>query len=261
MIEEFLTIIGVILLGVNHGIMQAYLNTLDKASSIPDEIINFGIPTTINIFVILFLTWGIIYSRKTFTRKLIIIFFLVALSSLELYYVYAKTGKSPILGQVLLYSSTIFKLYVLITLHCDVSALNSRSFISSSLEKAGNKLKSFSETIRKIPTEPTYSEKPKPPKEPKEPKPEPEDKEVEPDIIKASQIFNDALTKTQLIPTEIEQIKSKFNDGLTEDKPWNTLWNTFNNSVVGKIPTDTMTREQKDELRNKFRTAMGKTPK
>ena len=252
MIEEFLTIIGVILLGVNHGIMQAYLNTLDKASSIPDEIINFGIPTTINIFVILFLTWGIIYSRKTFTRKLIIIFFLVALSSLELYYVYAKTGKSPILGQVLLYSSTIFKLYVLITLHCDVSALNSRSFISSSLEKAGNKLKSFSETIRKIPTEPTYSEKPKP---------EPEDKEVEPDIIKASQIFNDALTKTQLIPTEIEQIKSKFNDGLTEDKPWNTLWNTFNNSVVGKIPTDTMTREQKDELRNKFRTAMGKTPK
>ena len=35
----------------------------------------------------------------------------------------------------------------------------------------------------------------------------------------------------------------------------------FNNSVLQKIREDVMAKDEKDELRNKFRIAMGKQPK
>jgi hypothetical protein len=256
MTEELFTLVGVILLGLNHGIMQAYLNTSDKASGVSSEVINLAIPTALDIFLVFFLTWGIISSSKTSNTKAILIFILFLLGVAELYYVYAKPQQTIILGQVLLYTSTIFKLYILVSLHCDVIKPTSKDYISKSVEKVQNYFK------RKPKTEPLKPEPRSTRLEPRaEPRAEPTEPRPEPDFIRASQIFNDAVKKTQLTPGEIEEVETRFKSGMVEENPWNTMWNTFNNNVVEKISPDTITKEQKDELRNKFKIAMGKTPR
>jgi hypothetical protein len=259
MTEELFTLIGVILLGLNHGIIQAYLNTVGKASGASAEVINLAIPTALDIFLVFFLTWGIISSSKTSNTKAILVFILFVLAIAELYYVYAKPQETIVLGQVLLYTSTIFKLYILVSLHCDVTKTTSKDYISKGITKVQDYFK------RKPKAEPQVQIQPRPQRS--EPRPEPRVEvteplvKPEPDFLKASQIFNDAVKKTQLTPGEIEEVEQRFKSGMSEENPWNTMWNTFNNNVVEKIPVDTITKEQKDELRNKFKIAMGKTPK
>jgi hypothetical protein len=108
--SEFLTVVAVILLGLNHGIMQAYLNTADKASGFSQEIINVAIPTTLNTLCFFILIWGISTSSKSTTSKAILIVLLISLIMAELYYVYAKPS-SLILGQIILHVS--FFIYTL----------------------------------------------------------------------------------------------------------------------------------------------------
>lgn len=255
MTEELFTLVGVILLGLNHGIMQAYLNTSDKASGVSSEVINLAIPTTLDIFLVFFLTWGIVSSSKSSNNKAFLIFILFLLAIAELYYVYAKPQQTIVLGQVLLYTSTIFKLYILVSLHCDVTKPTSKDYISKTVGKVQDYFKRKPQTQSRV--EPKVEPRPsrsEPRAELTEPKPEP-------DFLRASQIFNDAIKKTQLTPGEIEEVEQRFKSGMLEDNSWNTMWNTFNNNVVEKIPAETITKDQKDELRNKFKIAMGKTPK
>jgi hypothetical protein len=241
--SEFLTVVAVILLGLNHGIMQAYLNTADKASGFSQEIINVAIPTTLNTLCFFILIWGISTSSKSTTSKAILIVLLISLIMAELYYVYAKPS-SLILGQIILHVSTIFKLYILITLHCDVTSGASNDFISKTsnfIEKQIAALQSNSKS-KKAQVQPLKIET------------------TNVDIAKATQIFNEALGKAELTPEEKIELKDKFTLGIDEENPWNTMWNVFNNSVLNRIGED-MSKEEKDLRRNNFRIAMGKTPR
>ena len=257
--SDFLTLIAVILVGINHGIMQAYLNTTNRASSISDEIVNVAVPTSLNTLSCFLLIWGIASSKKSTLSKTILMLLLVSFIGAELYYIYSKSDMI-VLGQVLLHVSTVFKLYILVTLHCDVTSVASNDIFTKSymfLEKQINAIyKSFSKkesTEPKEPKEPKDKEVKPEPKEPKEVKPEP-------DYIKATQIFNEVLAKTDYTPEEKVELKERFNGGIKEENPWNTMWNIFNNSVLNRIG-EQMTKEEKDIQRNNFRIAMGKTPK
>lgn len=244
--SEFLTVVAVILLGLNHGIMQAYLNTADKASGISQEIVNIAIPTTLNTLCFFILIWGISTSSKTTTSKAILIVLLISLIMAELYYVYAKPS-SLILGQIILHVSTVFKLYVLITLHCDVTSGASSDFVTKTSNFIDKQLAAFQSNMKSKKTQQPQVQAPK----------------VEPtnvDIAKATQIFNEALGKADISPEEKVELKDKFTLGIDEENPWNTMWNVFNNSVLNKIGED-MTKEEKDIRRNNFRIAMGKTPR
>jgi hypothetical protein len=253
--SELLTVLGVILLGLNHGIMQAYLNTADKASGVSQEIINIAIPTILDTLCFFILIWGIAISKKSTSSKAILMFLLIALILTELYYIYAKPPLL-ILGQVLLHISTLFKLYVLITLHCDVSSGTSSDFVTQSYKFVEKQFSNFKKLFDK------KDKKAEPKSEPKaelkaEPKVEPK---AEADYIKATQIFNEALGKTDYTPEEKIELKEKFNAGIKEENPWNTMWNTFNNSVLNKIG-EQMSKDDKDIQRNNFKLAMGKTPR
>jgi len=251
---EVLTVLGVIFLGLNHGIMHAYLTTDNIASEGMPVFVNFVVPTVIDILMGCFLLYGIFNSEKALSAKLLISSILILLIVGELYYIYNKSKESTvkyneIYSQLILFTSSLFKLYVLITLHCDVSSNISRNAINTSYDKV-TKFFRKSVTPKPVPT-------PRP-----EPRSEPRlEQKPEADILKASQIFNDALKLSPLTTEEINETREKFNSGITEERPWDTLWNTFNNSVIQKIPEDVLTKEKKDELRNKFKIAMGKTPK
>ena len=247
--SEFLTVFAVILLGLNHGIMQAYLNTADKASGISQEIINIAIPTSLDILSFFILIWGISISKKSSTSKTFLIILLISLMMAELYYIYEKPN-SLMLGQIILHVSTIFKLYVLITLHCDITSGASNDFITQSLEFIDKQLTILYSGMKG---------KSQSRSEPRESIPR-EQESKEPDFTKATQIFNEALGKTDLTPEEKSELKDKFNSGMEEDNPWNTMWNVYNNSVLNKIG-DEMSKEDKDIKRNNFRIAMGKTPR
>lgn len=247
--SEILTVVGVILLGLNHGIMQAYLNTKDKASGVSQEIINIAIPTALDTLCFFLLIWGISISKKSTTSKAFLIIILISLIVGELYYIYAKPPLL-IIGQVLLHVSTLFKLYILVTLHCDITSGASTDFVTGTYKFIEKQLAAISASLKKPksskPTEST-------PKEVREIK-------TEPDYAKATQIFNEVLGKTDYTSEEKTELTEKFRGGINDENPWNTMWNIFNNSVLNRIGED-MTKEEKDLRRNNFRLAMGKTPR
>jgi len=241
MIEEVLTVLGIIILGINHGIMQAYLNAA-KASDLAGQVINIGIPTAIDLCMAGGLIWGILMSSKKITSKVLLIFVLLALVAGELYYIYTKP-EHIILPQVLLFTSSIFKLYVLVTLHCQVSSGKSRD----ALTRISNSISKFFEVKPQKP-------KPQPKAEPK-----PEIKEVT-DIPKATELFNQILKNSPLSADETRELKERFLVSRSDEQPWNGMWNPFN-TLLTKIDESAISKEEKEDLRNKFRTAMGKSPK
>jgi hypothetical protein len=242
MIEEVLTVLGIIILGVNHGLMQAYLNAA-KASNLAGQVVNIAIPTVIDLCMVGGLIWGILMSSKKTTSKVLLIFVLIALVAGELYYIYTKP-EHIILPQILLFTSSIFKLYVLVTLHCDVSSGKSRDAVTK-----------VSDSISKF-----FEKKPQKPKPKAEPKAELKvEKEVS-DIPKATELFNQILRYSPLSADETRELKEKFLVSRSDEQPWNGMWNPYNN-LLTKIDESEISKEEKEDLRNKFRTAMGKPPK
>jgi len=254
--SEILTVVGVILLGLNHGIMQAYLNTSAKASGVSQEIINIAIPTALDTLSFFLLIWGIASSKKSTTSKAFLMFILISLIMAELYYIYAKPS-SLVLGQVILHVSTLFKLYVLITLHCDVTSGASSDFITQSYKFIEKQLAAISASIKKPRVESRTESRSESRSESKAEKVE---VKPEPDFTKATQIFNEALGKAELTSEEKTDLKERFTSGVYDENPWNTMWNIFNNSVLNRIGEE-MSKEEKDLRRNNFRIAMGKTPR
>ena len=240
MIEEVLTVLGIIILGVNHGIMQAYLNAA-KASDLAGQVVNIAIPTAIDLCMAGGLIWGISMSSKSITSKSLLIFVLVGLVVGELYYIYTKPDHI-IFPQVLLFTSSIFKLYVLVTLHCQVSSGKSRDAVT----RVSNSISKF------------FEKKPPPKAKPKA-EPKPETKEVF-DIPKATELFNQILKNSPLSADETRELKEKFLVSRSDEQPWNGMWNPFN-TLLTKIDDSAISKEEKEDLRNKFRTAMGKPPK
>jgi len=243
--SELFTVFGVVVLGLSHGISQAYLSSSQTGTS---RILNVWLPVITNFLLTIFLLWGITMSKMSQSRTLLIIAILTLLSFFEVYYMLFKPDNWVFLGQIVLFVSSIFKLYVLVTLHCDVTSSKSSDFFTKFLNKLQQKSTSEPREREREPRE----------REPREREP----REVqEYDPAKATGLFNDALRKSPLSSEEKEEVKEKFLSSMQDDNPWNNSWNIFNNSVVQKIREDVMTKDEKDDIRNKFRIAMGKTPK
>lgn len=245
MTDEFFTIVGVLLLGLNHGLMQAYLDSSETASSFSEKFFGLIFPTGLEIALSVFLIWAISASQKQETNKTLLISALILIDMLEMYYIHYKPAQWIWLGKTVLFASSLFKLYLFITLHCGVTSSRSKSMLT----KFFNKLTKKTEYPRVERSE--RSERAE------------KEREVRPevDIAKATAIFNEVLKKSPLSSDEMEEANARFINGFQEENPWNTLWNTFNNSVLQKIDDDVLSKEQKDETRNRFRVAMGKQPK
>ena len=247
--EEFFTILGVLALGLSHGLSQAYLSQAENPDrTFGSEIYNVVLPVGINLALTTFILWGIGSSQKADEKKMLLIAILLVLASFEAYYVIVKPMGWITFGKIVLFASSMFKLYVLVTLHCGVSSVKSKDSLSKFFSKVSRPQREpprEREPQRESQREPQRESQP----------------QADADISRATTIFNEALRKSPLTPEEREEVKEKFLAGTDNERPWDTLWNTFNNSVLQKIREDVMTKDEKDELRNKFRIAMGKQPK
>lgn len=244
MTDEFFTIVGVLLLGLNHGLMQAYLDSSETASSFSEKFFGLIFPTGLEIALSVFLIWAISASQKQEINKTLLISALIFIDILEMYYIHYKPTEWIWLGKTVLFASSLFKLYLFVTLHCGVTSSRSKSMLT----------KFFNRLTKK----PERTERPERERQERQ-----ERTEVKPevDIARAKAIFNEVLKKSPLSSDEMEEANMRFTNGFQEENPWNTLWNTFNNSVLQKIDDDVLSKEQKDETRNSFRVAMGKQPK
>lgn len=246
MTEEFFTVLGVLILGLSHGISQIYLNQAESDTSVSSQVYNVVLPVGLNFALSVFILWGIGSSQKLDDSKLLLIAIILILTCFEFYFIIIKPQGWVYVGKLLLFTSSLVKLYALITLHCEVSSGKSKNVLSKIFTKV---------------TKPQPQREAQPQREIQRETQREREPQSEPDISKATSIFNEALRRSSLTPEEREEVKDKFLAGTDNERPWDTLWNTFNNSVLQKIREDVMTKEEKDDLRNKFRVAMGKQPK
>jgi hypothetical protein len=246
MTEEIFTVMGVLILGLSHGISQVYLNQAETNTNVAFQLYNVVLPVGLNFALSVFILWGIGMSQKLNDSKLFLIAIILILTCFELYFIIIKPQGWIYAGKLLLFTSSLVKLYALITLHCEISAAKSKNVVGKLFTKISRpEPQREREAQREAPREPQREREPQP----------------DADISKAIGIFNEALRRSPLTTEEREEVKEKFLAGTDNERPWDTLWNTFNNSVLQKIREDVMTKEEKDELRNKFRVAMGKQPK
>ena len=74
--------------------------------------------------------------------------------------------------------------------------------------------------------------------------------------------FNAALilNKTDLTPEEKVEYEDRFSNAFEEEQPWQKANDTLS-SVLNKVQEEKLSRDDKQDLRNKFRVAMGRQPK
>jgi hypothetical protein len=240
--SELITVAGIIALGVNGGLLQAYFSNPHVTYGTSSTFVNNWIPTTINGIITFSLLWGLLSSEKDPGMKTIYTFLLLVLSTTELYFVYAdKTSEdktySPVGAQIVLFMSSIFKLFLIVSLHCSTIGPTSNDFFSKfKLPK-----------IKREPTKPLE----------KESKREERDKEPEIDGSKALRLFNLILEKTDLPKEEKLLYREKMEIALSDTDAWQKSSNLFSN-ILQKVTDEEMSVDDKTEVRNKFRYAMGR---
>jgi len=232
--SELVTVVGIIALGVNGGLLQAYL-TNPKSSTDPTfSFVNIWLPTTINVILTFTLIWGLLASGKASGMKTLYVFLLLIFSGAELYYVfldknYPDNNYNPVLAQIVVFASSIFKLFMIVTLHCEIIGPTSTDLFGKF----------------KLP-------RLKPKEAPK--------KEPELDDQKAMRLFSFILNKTGLSDEIKLEYDEKFIAAMREAEPWQKTSNLFSN-VLQKVPEEELDIDEKSELRNKFRLAMGRSIK
>jgi hypothetical protein len=255
--SELITVAGIIALGINGGLLQAYYTNNSSTGKVTDNLVNIWIPTTINVVISFFLLWGILSSSKDPGMKTIYCFLMLIFSGGELYFTFVDKNNpdnnfNPALAQVVLFASSIFKLFVLVTLHCDVSSGTSENIFS--------KLK-FPKFKNERPKKEERRERERerePEREPRREREREREIEAEPDQRKSQRLFEFVLKKTDLDDAEKEIQLEKFSTALKEDDPWQKTSNIFNN-VLQKVREEEFdTPEERSELRMKFRLAMGR---
>jgi len=251
MIEEILTILGIIFLGINFGLINTYMQTSTQASGASSEFTNLGIPTSINTFLVFFLLWGIIQSKKSEVTKLLVITLLVLFTAAELYFIYNKPEKNELrwFYTFIIYISFLIKLYLLITLHSDVSSETSKN-IFSNIRMPKISLPERKQSTDKLRVDQTRIGQPNP-------RPEPE---LFVDKQKSQKIFDSVLAKTDLSDEERQDFEDRFLLAFEEEQPWQKA-NSALDAILNKIPEEKMTREDKQELRGRFISAMGRPPR
>lgn len=225
--EEILTIAGILFVGLNLGIMHTYMQKPQKASGPSEEFINFAVPTTINLFITGFLVWSIIESPKSTSIKYGLIFLLIFFTCLEMYFVYDKEPNNDLRGffTFLIYVSSLLKVYLLITLHASVSSKVSKNIFSQVRRKPAASVSA-----------PVIGE----------------------DYGKARKIFEQALAKSDLSPEEKDDFDERFSSAFDDEQPWQKS-NDSLSAVLNKA--DSLSKEEKQDIRNKFRIAMGRAPR
>jgi len=239
--SEILTILGILALGLNLGGIQAYLDTPGTANSFGEMSRYIGVTTVISLSFLVIMFFALMESSKPSGSIVMLTILLSLTTALELYIVYSKDESWIDAAKVTIYLISFFKLYLLVTLHTDVSSKKSKAYF----DKLANDILNPS--------------KPKPEPKP-EPKSEPEAK-VEPKLVndrEAKKILNDALALTELTDEEKLEISDRFEDELEKPNPWQGSVNIFSNNVMNKIRRGTVSDEEKAELRSKFRIAMGR---
>jgi hypothetical protein len=147
---------------------------------------------------------------------------------LELYFVYNKEPNNDLRGffTFLIYVSSLLKVYLLITLHASVSSKISKNIFSQVKRKPASASVSA----------PVIGE----------------------DYGKARKIFEQVLAKSDLTPEEKDDFDERFSSAFEEEQPWQKS-NDSLSAVLNK--TDSLSKEEKQDIRNKFRIAMGRTPR
>ena len=258
--SEVLTIIGIILLGLNAGFIYIYFSTNDQITN--DSLKKFeyfGYTTSFNIIFLLLSTYGIFESKKSVKNQYYLSFFLLSIIVLEMYLIFNKPTDNDTLREfflVLLGLTNFIKLYVLITLHADVTGPSSRNLI----KKFKLPEYSFSNTSGKysIPKdEPKPQPKPQPQPQPQPQPPKDEPKEV--DIQGAKKMLNYILGKlpSDFDPDEKNMIKERIEKSVTSEDPWQDSNNTLT-MLLSKVPIEDV---EKNDFRRRLREYFGKPEK
>jgi hypothetical protein len=235
--SELVTVAGIIALGVNGGLLQAYLSNPKTSDDPTFSFVNVWLPTTINVVLTFTLIWGLLSSGKASGMKTLYVFLILIFSGAELYYVFldknsTSSNYNPVLAQVILFASSIFKLFLVVTLHCEIIGPTSTDFFS---KLRLPRLKPKEAQVKK-------------------------EKEPELDDQKAMRLFSFILNKTGLSEEAKLEYDEKFIAAMREADPWQKTSNLFSN-VLQKVPEEELDVDEKSELRNKFRLAMGRSIK
>ena len=178
--------------------------------------------------------------------KILLVSILILSTIFELYFIYNKESNKDLRGfyTFLIYCSSLLKLYLLITLHADVSSKVSRKLVSNiKFQKP------------KLNPQQQSQQSQQPQQKPREPR-----EVFEIDLGSAERIFQDILNKTDLTPEEKVEYEDRFSNAFEEEQPWQKANDTLS-SVLNKVQEEKLSRDDKQDLRNKFRVAMGRQPK
>jgi len=261
--SEVLTIIGIILLGLNSGFVYTYFST-------PDEVTNdslkkfqyFGYTTTFNILFLLLSTYGIFQSKKSVKKQYYLAFFLLSIIVLEMYLTFNKPSDNDTLREfflVLLALTNFIKLYVLITLHADVTGPSSRNLIKTfKLPEYSFSNVSGKYSVPKEESQPQPKPQPQPRPQP-QPQPQPKEEPKEVDIQGAKKMLNYLLGKlpTDFDPDEKIMIKERIEKSVSSEDPWQDSNNTLT-MLLSKVPIDDV---EKNDFRRRLREYFGKPEK
>jgi hypothetical protein len=138
--EHFVTMVGVIFLAAGYVLNMVYINQQETGRLFVDEILPFGL----NIAVTLMLCVGII-ARDTYSSrfKFLIVMMLLMTATTEMYFMMSKPsswyGVSG--GYIVTTLGAMLKLYLILSLHCDVTSKFSKSVINGLYTKFIKKTK------------------------------------------------------------------------------------------------------------------------